>query len=155
MNSAIRKTAAWSILTAIFVTQVGCGAGGKAKVTGRVTLGGQPVENGYITFFPEDNHGTTAMTEIVEGDYKIGDLVPGKKRIYVTITGQGESVTEDAPPAGKSRREANAERLGERKKRRTASQQAAFKIEGNNSIYDIPSGSHQIDIPLEKVGAGK
>jgi hypothetical protein len=140
----------------MFLTQVGCGAGKKATLTGRVTLGGQPVESGFITFFPEDNQGTAVTGEIVQGEYKIEDLVPGKKRIYVALTDQGESIAPDPSEKITSRRESNAERLAGRKKKQTGSKQPApVKIGGNNVIYDIPSGSQQIDVPLEKLGPGK
>jgi len=156
MDFPIPRKAGWVFLAPLLLLLAGCGGGNKTTVTGRVTLGGQPVESGFVTFFPEDNRGSAVTGDIVQGEYKVEDLVPGKKRIYVAITGQGETVADDASSVGHSRRETNAERVGEMKKRRTGSKQAApVKIGGNNVIYDIPSGSQQIDIPLEKLGPGK
>ena len=141
--------AAWIFYAPVVLMLAGCG-GKNTTVTGRVTLGGQPVESGFITFFPEDNRGTSVGAAIIQGEYKVENIVPGKKRVYVSITEAVESDT----IATTSRREANAERLGDRKKKQSK-QPAPVKIGGNNVIYDIPSGSQQIDIPLEKLGAGK
>ncbi len=131
---------------------MGCG-GNKATVTGRVTLSNQLVDSGFVTFFPEDNRGSAVTAEIVQGEYRLEDVIPGKKRIFVSIAGQAQTDTEGAPTP---RREANAERLGERKKRQNASKQSApINLGGNNKIVDVGSGSQQIDVLLEKLGAGQ
>jgi hypothetical protein len=88
------------------------------------------------------------MVEIVRGEYKVEDLAPGKKRVYVNITDQTQSAAGDATT---SRSESNSERLTEGKKRQSRSKQSApVKIEGNNKIVSIVSGSQQVDIPLGK-----
>jgi len=151
MYLAIFRKTIWVILAPLVLTAGGCG-GNKAKVTGRVTLGGQPVESGFITFFPEDKGGTSAMAEIVGGEYTIEDLAPGKKRLYVNITERSEP----GPGDTATRNESNRERLTESKKRQTKSKQPAPpKIDGNNKIVTIVSGSQKIDIPLEKQSSGK
>jgi|SRR5438552_11277240 len=143
--------AAWIFYAPVVLMLAGCG-GKNTTVTGRVTLGGQPVESGFITFFPEDNRGTSVGAAIIQGEYKVENIVPGKKRVYVSITEAVESDT----IATTSRREANAERLAEMKKRRAGSKESApAKLGGNNKIVEIGSGSQQIDIPLEKRSSGK
>jgi len=147
MNKAVLKNAVWVILTLLVLMPAGCG-GNKATVTGKVTLGGKAVETGFVTFFPEDNRGTPITVEIVQGQYTIEDLVPGKKRIYVNVTERVESGPDETAT---SRRESNAERLAGSKKRQTLSKQPApAKLDGNNKIVTIGTGSQQIDIPLEK-----
>src|SRR5438093_11685411 len=126
MDFLIPRKAGWVFLTPLLLTLVGCGGGNKTTVTGRVTLGGQLVETGFITFLPEDNRGSAVTAEIVQGQYKVEDLVPGKKRIYVSIT---EQVQSDTANPIRSRREANAERLGDRKKKQSK-QPAPVKIGG-------------------------
>ena len=54
---------------ALFVLAAsGCGAG-TAKVTGKVTLDGAPVENGTILFTPKDGKGQSA-TGVIKKDRK-------------------------------------------------------------------------------------
>ena len=147
-----RYHAAWIFFGPFVLIVAGCG-GKNTTVTGRVTLGGQPVESGFITFFPEDNHGTSVGGEITRGEYKVENIVPGKKRVYVSIP---EKVDSDATDATTTRKDANTERIAGLKKRRTGSKQPApLKLEGNDKIVEIGSGSQQIDIPLEKRAAGK
>jgi hypothetical protein len=147
-----RYHAAWIFFGPLLLILAGCG-GKNTTVTGRVTLGGQPVESGFITFFPEDNHGTSVGGEVIRGEYKVENILPGKKRVYVSITEQIEPAKVNVT---KSRDEANAERLAGMKKKRTGSKQpASLKLEGNDKIVEIGSGSQQIDIPLEKRAAGK
>jgi hypothetical protein len=59
---------------AVVLLSSGCGDGGpkRASVSGRVTIDGQPLPEGAITFIPEPpNQGPTAGGIIREGDYKI------------------------------------------------------------------------------------
>src|SRR5205823_6674985 len=90
---------------------------------------GKAVETGSVTFIPEDNQGSPITVEIVQGQYTIEDLVPGKKRIFVNLTQQVEPGPDETAA---SRRESNAERLAGSKKRKTLSKQPApAKLEGN------------------------
>jgi hypothetical protein len=151
MHYSVRNKTRWIFLTPLLLIPIGCG-GNKATVTGRVTLSKQLVDSGFVTFFPEDNRGSAVTAEIVQGEYRMEDLVPGKKRIFVSIAGEVQS---DTAGVTTSRKEANAERLGERKKRPNSKQSAPINVGGNNKIVDVGSGSQQIDIPLEKLGAGQ
>jgi hypothetical protein len=152
MNKAVLRNTVWVILTPLLLIPAGCG-GNKATVTGTVTLGGKAVETGSVAFVPEDNQGSPVTAEIIQGQYTIEDLVPGKKRIHVNITKQVESGPDET---GASRRESNTERLAGSKKRQTLSKQPApAKLDGNNKIVTVVSGSQKIDIPLESHGSGK
>ena len=108
-----RYHAAWIFFGPLALIVAGCG-GKNTTVTGRVTLAGQPVESGFITFFPEDNHGTSVGAEIIQGEYKVENIIPGKKRVYVSIT---EKVDSDATDATTTRKEANTERIAGLKKK--------------------------------------
>src|SRR5207244_13497745 len=90
MDYLIPKKPIWIFLALFFCTIAGCG-GNKATVTGRVTLSNQVVDSGFVTFFPEDNRGSAVTAEIVQGEYRLEDVVPGKKRIFVSIAGQAQS----------------------------------------------------------------
>jgi hypothetical protein len=66
---------------------LGCGDGGRAAVSGRVTLDGEPLQEGSITFVPADgNPGPTAGGAIRDGKYRLdsrnGPAV-GKNRVEI------------------------------------------------------------------------
>jgi hypothetical protein len=66
---------------------LGCGDGGRLAVSGRVTLDGQPLEDGAITFIPvEGNRGPAAGGAIQDGEFQIDAKdgpVLGKNRIEI------------------------------------------------------------------------
>jgi hypothetical protein len=72
------------------VAMAGCGGSGdglpRQEVIGKVTLDGQPIENGMITFDPIDGSPHAASAVIQNGEYRIeredGPL-PGKHRVSV------------------------------------------------------------------------
>jgi hypothetical protein len=141
----------WLLVGPSLVILAGCGS--KCSVSGRVTLGGQPVESGFITFFPADDKGQSASGEIVHGEYSIDTLTPGKKRIFVNITDQTAGT---AVNTTKSRDEANAERMSKLKRKSTGSKKpTGGGITGNDKIVEVGSGSQKIDIPLEKAATSK
>jgi len=125
------------------------GCGGKCSVSGKVTLEGQPVESGFVTFFPEDKNGQSVGAYIVDGQYSIDNITPGKKRVNVSITGVAAAPGSGTP---RSRDEANEERLKESKKRPSAAKKTAkpTTIIGNDKIVEVGSGSQTIDIPLDR-----
>ncbi len=50
----------------------GCGAAGRGAAAGKVTLDGQPVEGGVVTFVPIDaEQGQPAWADIVAGEYSL------------------------------------------------------------------------------------
>ena len=93
----------WLLLAALAVFAVsGCGDTGRNEVTGTVTYKGQPLDEGLITFIPQDGQGTQDGAGISNGAYRIPrdkGLVPG--RYMVTIYG-GDGVPRvgDGEPSG-------------------------------------------------------
>jgi hypothetical protein len=66
----------------------GCGYGSSdhVPVQGSVTFDGQPVDNGTITFYPQDKGKAQVSTEIVGGKYKLESgkgPMPGKYRVEI------------------------------------------------------------------------
>jgi hypothetical protein len=147
--SVFRKLAPVCLALALFGLW-GCGNKNRTTVTGKVTYEGQPVESGFVSFYPEDGQGGTGGGSIVDGEYRAADISVGKNRVHITITEPptGEVVT------GKSRAEANAERLAKiktaKKKRAPVPKDAA----GNDKVVDIVPGSQSVDMDLKKP-AGK
>jgi hypothetical protein len=84
----------------------GCGDSGPKtySVTGTVTFGGQPVEQGSIVFDPVDGLGTSAMGGIQNGSYT-AEVPEGEKIVRIsavrTLTEKdqyGEFITESYIP---------------------------------------------------------
>jgi hypothetical protein len=151
MALPIRTRTAWILVALVSLIPAGCGAGNTATVTGKVTYDGQPVESGFITFFPDDQRGSTAEGEIINGEYAVSNLTPGKKRVFISITEQVEPLTSNVT---KSREEANAQRLAKRKPP-SSKQAVPSNFSGNNKIVEIGSGNQQLDFPLGKPRTGK
>jgi len=128
------------------------GCGSKSSVSGRVTIGGQPVESGFVTFFPADDKGQSVGTEIVQGENSIDVITPGKKRVLVNLTTQTSSASTHTT---KTREEANAERLSKSKRKLTGKKTPGSGLVGNDKIIELGSGSQRIDIPLEKSDSAK
>jgi hypothetical protein len=78
----------------------GCGGNPTAKVSGTVTLDGQPLENGTITFYPTANSGQTAGGGIENGKYTL-DASPGEMTVLISankVTGKHKMYdTPDSP----------------------------------------------------------
>ena len=97
------------LVTAILIAAVigGCGgAGGRQAIEGTVTLDGQPLEKGQITFVPQgDTKGPTAGAEIVGGKFTIpavGGPLAGKFRVEITASRPGGQKVR-RPQDGKAR----------------------------------------------------
>ncbi len=77
-----------SLLLVLFAVALcviaGCGPS-SSTVSGKVTLDGQPLANGSISFTPEDGQTATAGAAITNGAYTV-ELPPGKKRVEISAT---------------------------------------------------------------------
>jgi len=81
------KHYAWVGLSFMVTLLVGCGPSGPTRipVTGQVSLDGQPLSQGTITFIPT-GEGTAASGEVVDGKFAIAQEVgpsPGPSRVEV------------------------------------------------------------------------
>jgi hypothetical protein len=86
----------------VLAALAGCGGDpqNRQAITGEVTLKGQPVEDGIITFAPLDGQQTGEGAQIVNGKYRIPrekGLSPGKYRVSI-VAGNGLSGAGDASP---------------------------------------------------------
>ena len=81
------------VVGACLLPLIGCGSPDKARlpnrdtVSGTVTLDGQPVENGSITFFSEEDaaRGIQASASIKDGKYEIL-VTQGLKKVKISQT---------------------------------------------------------------------
>jgi hypothetical protein len=77
------------LTAAALVLLVGCGPGSTASVSGTVTLNGQPLARGFVSFTPEDGQGGTAGGDVEAGRYRVAGLKPGKYRVQVVGRPEG------------------------------------------------------------------
>jgi hypothetical protein len=82
----------------------GCGGPPRAKVSGTVTLDGQPVESGTISFYPTANSGPTAGGGIENGRYTL-EASPGEMTVVISankVVGKHKMFdTKDSPVVDK------------------------------------------------------
>jgi hypothetical protein len=78
---------------------VGCGSNGRSTVEGTVTLNGQPIESGAMSFRPLDGKTPTVGCFITAGRFRL--QVPiGSMRVEITAmekSGKGVSTAQGAP----------------------------------------------------------
>ena len=99
-------------LCLVLLLATGCGdADGMTDVSGTVTIDGQPMGEGAITFSPLDGKSPTSGAHVEKGQYKArvpaGEMkviithpkVVGTKKIYDTPDSPVMPVTEEALPA--------------------------------------------------------
>ena len=141
------------------VSTLGCGDGGPSlgKVTGKVTMDGQPLPNSLVTFVPEA--GGTASTGITdsEGKYQLGHVgrhgaVVGKHKVSVTtiqpVADAPVSMSSDDPEyakqggaaAYKQAAKKNVEKIPERYNKTTTLQK------------EVTPGENVIDLELTTKG---
>jgi hypothetical protein len=85
---------------------VGCRPAGPTRfeVSGEVFFDGTPVEDGSITFTPQDGQATSDGSNIIKGEYRIPKekgLLPGKYKVSITagdgISGAGDAGVKAGP----------------------------------------------------------
>jgi len=83
MESSMRRFVSIGMLACLWcVTFAGCNGTGLYKVVGEVTLDGQPVKEGDITFSSDDPHIAPEAGKIVNGHYEIM-AKPGVKKVDI------------------------------------------------------------------------
>lgn len=86
----------------VFVAILGCGPGNKARVTGRITLDGQPLDKVLVMFVPDAGPSSGAVTdqdgryELVSGPKLGKNVFTGRCRVY--LTEPVEDPSKPAPP---------------------------------------------------------
>ncbi len=76
-------------LAAVLLLAAGCGASSDATMSGAVTLNGQPLAQGYISFTPLGAQGGTAGGDIKAGRYRVAGLKPGKYQVQIVGVPEG------------------------------------------------------------------
>lgn len=108
MKHTRRFIAPWLVLSGSIAALAGCGGGDglpRQAISGAVTLDGQPLSQGTISFYPDDPamaDPTTGGAPISEGTYRITSdkgLVPGKYKVSISSP-SGEMTNNAAPGSG-------------------------------------------------------
>ena len=101
--TVIRGSFATTLVAVLLVVAAGCGGSNRAAVTGEVTLDGQPVEGGTISFIPADGAaGPPAWGKIEAGRYSIPAREgppPGTSRVEIRWTRKTGRKLPAVPPA--------------------------------------------------------
>jgi hypothetical protein len=83
----------------VVLSLVGCGSNGRSTVEGTVTLNGQPIESGSMSFRPLDGKTPTVGCFITAGRFRL--QVPiGSMRVEITAmekSGKGVTTAQGAP----------------------------------------------------------
>jgi hypothetical protein len=88
----------------VFAAILGCGPGNKARVTGRITLDGQPLDKVLVMFVPDAGPSSGGVTdqdgryELVSGPKHGKNVFTGRCRVYLT-----ESIEDPTKPPPPSR----------------------------------------------------
>jgi hypothetical protein len=170
-----RRDGRFSGLLGVFALLIplsmGCG-GGKGKVSGTVTVDGQPLPAGTITFYP--SKGTAVPGNISDGQYSVSGVPSGTAKITVetaSIKKQADSMQSSTsnmqmsmgqmPPGAQMPPEAKA-RLDEEKKRADDSVRQAKELRAkyrpipdkyaqpdtSGLTVEVKSGTNTHDVPL-------
>jgi hypothetical protein len=75
----------------------GCNVDSTASVAGSVTLNGEPLEKGLVSFAAVDERGGSGGGDISGGKYETKGLLPGKYVVHVAGTPQGEIIMPGDP----------------------------------------------------------
>ena len=91
-----------ALICFILALLAGCGESGPARygVSGKVTLAGQPIKAGVITFILEGELSAAGGASITEGAYSIPastGLPEGSYRVAVSVPDSGPQVQEEMP----------------------------------------------------------
>jgi hypothetical protein len=85
------------LLVILCATLLGCSRS-PITISGKITLDGNPVERGTITFEAQDKQTANAGGVVTQGAYNVKDIPPGKKIVRITglkVTGERLSIATD------------------------------------------------------------
>jgi hypothetical protein len=77
----------------------GCGPNSGGSVSGNVTLNGQPLAKGQISFLGEGAGTGTGGASIVAGKYNVKDLPPGKYHVQIAGEPENKFIEPNSPDA--------------------------------------------------------
>ena len=113
---------------------LGCGSP-ETVVTGSVTINGQPLRQGYITFFPAAGTKATCGAEVIDGQYRVKPMLPGSRRVVIAGTPNVQVVAHGNGPATL--------------KIVPSAHEVSPKTKGNQQVVEIRQGKQTLDFALQ------
>ena len=131
-------------LMILLCSATGCGSNGGA-VSGAVTLNGQPLTKGVISFSGESGSAGTGGGSIVAGKYEVKNLRPGKYHVHIAGEPENKFIAPDAPEAQRTLTEAEIRALSDPLPVGTTGTDATVEVKGGAQTLDFalqaPSGT--------------
>lgn len=84
MYRTFQRLAPFLFLALLVPLTGGCGSGGTGTVSGKITVNGQPLARGMITFLSDVGKQDSFNASIEKGEYKTDPIPAGKARINIT-----------------------------------------------------------------------
>jgi hypothetical protein len=93
MSRTLFHRLAWLLVALALPAALGCGPNwtGRVYLTGTVTLDGQPLASGTITFTSLKG-GVTSGGRIIMGEYSVNDVSLGENRVVISIVQMSDQV---------------------------------------------------------------
>ncbi len=144
----------WCCLLLFLPLCIGCGRSDKTIVFGKVTLDGNPVPEGVVTFTPMGLKGRSAGSMIENGTYYVPDVYPGPNLIVVEATRQAPGNMGAMMVAAKRLSAQHPELKGKKLERRILKESGMdYMIPpgalGNEQVHDIGYDKEELDLNLE------
>jgi hypothetical protein len=164
---------AFVVLMAIPLLAIGCSGsdGPKVRVEGNVTLDGNPLGAGLITFTQMEGNYRQTAGQIVNGKYSVDNVAPGKNQVLVSGgSGSGGGAVDSAKMQELGRKMQNMGRMHRTDPQGAARLRAEMmraegmgnpgagleKTAGNDQVVEISGDRNQtVDVSLETVRARK
>jgi len=128
------------LATLLVLAAAGCGSSQTASLSGTVTLNGEPLAKGHISFTPDDDQGGTAGADVENGRYQIANLKPGTYHVQIVGVPSGPVIMPDSPEAKRKLTDAEI---------RAMINPLPGDVSGNNETVEVKAGAHTKDFHLE------
>lgn len=134
------------VIASLCLGAIGCG-GSTTSVSGKITYNGEPVEDGFVSFRPADGTGQVFSANIVNGEYKAAQAVPGSRVVSIHGTKKVKLALSSEESAKIAAEQAAAGQGG--LQMTEAADYIPDDAEGNNQTHEIASGDQTMNFDLK------
>jgi hypothetical protein len=142
------RLAGWGLLVLAFLLSAGCGPP-SGTVSGKVTIAGQTIPGGSVSFVPPNGKGTQISEIAEDGTYTVRNVPVGKAQIIV----ETKSAAPPSAPGGvRMNMPAGAPNApgADAGKRYVAIPEAYSSAETSGLSYEVKAGKQDHNIDLQK-----